>query len=554
LELKLDQCETKMKTLVGFIIIFLPLLVVGGKEETSALLYLSKYGYIDKDDGNRALVTEDNFKDYIKSAVQDFQAFAGLETTGELDPVTVELMGTPRCGVKDKGDAEPAPVLGSDAKSGAYVLQGSRWQVKHLTYRILTYPAPGRLSNNDVDTAVREAFEMWEAVTDLTFSRKNSGTVHIEIRFDKYEHGDGDPFDGPGGTLAHAYFPQFGGDMHVDDSEYWSVQSFKGTNLKQTIVHELGHSLGLSHSDKREAVMAPFYRGWDPHLKLSNDDVKAIQSLYGLKRSGSPSSSIPKASPVVPRFEPTFNNDNICANPTIDAIFLTADRSTYVFKGDSYWKLTRDSVADGYPRKISQDWRGLPSNIDAAFTWESTKATYFIKGSKYWKFVNRNPYPGYPKNIKDGFPGIPNNVDTAFVWSGNGKIYFFKNSQYWKFDPEKQPHVRTDQYPKSVSLWSLPDNIDGAFQWDNGRTYFFKSGNYWRYNDRSFSVDRGDPAFPRPTAQWWFGCPKENHFSKGLGKSGDYVVTLVNNKPSPETSDDDIDYGYDYYDGVEPHH
>ena len=126
-----------MKTLVGFIIIFLPLLVVGGKEETSALLYLSKYGYIHKDDGNKALVTEDNFKDYIKSAVKDFQAFAGLETTGELDPVTVELMGTPRCGVKDKGDTDAAPVLGSDGKSGAYVLQGSRWQVKHLTYRFV---------------------------------------------------------------------------------------------------------------------------------------------------------------------------------------------------------------------------------------------------------------------------------------------------------------------------------------------------------------------------------------------------------------------------------
>ena len=68
---------------------------------------------------------------------------------------------------------------------------------------------------------------MWEAVTDLTFVRKSSGSVHIEIRFDRYEHGDGDPFDGPGGTLAHAYFPQFGGDMHIDDSEHWSVQSFK---------------------------------------------------------------------------------------------------------------------------------------------------------------------------------------------------------------------------------------------------------------------------------------------------------------------------------------
>ena len=61
---------------------------------------------------------------------------------------------------------------------------------------------------------------------------------------------------------------------------------------------------------------------------------------------------------------------------------------------------------------------------------------------------------------------------------------------------------------QDISLWGLPDNIDGALQWDNRRTYFFKSGNYWRYNDRNFSVDKGDPAFPRATAQWWFGCAK----------------------------------------------
>ena len=78
------------------------------------------------------------------------------------------------------------------------------------------------------------------------------------------------------------------------------------------------------------------------------------------------------------RLDPNFNNDNICASPKVDAIFMTADRSTYVFQGDNYWKLTKDSVAPGYPRKIYQDWRGVPSNIDAAFTWESTRYTFFM--------------------------------------------------------------------------------------------------------------------------------------------------------------------------------
>ena len=53
--------------------------------------------------------------------------------------------------------------------------------------------------------------------------------------------------------------------------------NLQGTNLLQTLTHELGHSLGLSHSDVNSAVMAPFYKGWQPDFKLDPDDIQAIQ-------------------------------------------------------------------------------------------------------------------------------------------------------------------------------------------------------------------------------------------------------------------------------------
>ena len=156
----------------------------------------------------------------------------------------------------------------------------------------------------------------------------------FSCRWESGEHGDGDAFDKSGGTLAHAFFPQQGrasGDIHFDDDEFWTLGSFQGINLTQVgsrvaigaaynplvsqsiftitrygqatqflalstsasisnscgvqvAVHEIGHSLGLEHTNVRGAIMFPSYEGYRPELDLASDDIAGIQvsSVYGL--------------------------------------------------------------------------------------------------------------------------------------------------------------------------------------------------------------------------------------------------------------------------------
>ncbi|XP_018051915.1 PREDICTED: matrix metalloproteinase-14 [Atta colombica] len=482
--------------------------------DTTAANYLAQYGYLPPiNPENGAFLSEDK----LTAAIEEFQAFAGLNITGELNEETAKLMATPRCGVKDK--VGPA----ADGRSKRYALQGSRWRTKNLTYKISKYPTG--LNKQEVEKEIANAFSVWTGETDLTFTRKTGHeNVHIDIRFEVGEHGDGDPFDGPGGTLAHAYFPVYGGDAHFDDAERWTIRSYRGTNLFQVAAHEFGHSLGLSHSDVKSALMAPFYRGYDPHFTLDQDDVSAIQALYGTKTKS------PRGSRPPP---PAEEDPELCKDPKIDAMFNTKDGEIIAFKGKHYWKLTDDGVASGYPRRISSTWKELPSNIDAAFTYRNGK-TYFFKGTQYWRYINTTMDGDYPKEISDGFTGIPDNIDAATVWTGNGKIYFYKGAKFWRFDPASKPPVRSS-YPKLIQNWEgIPNHINAAVTY-KGYTYFFQDNAYYRFNDRLFKVDDANPAFPRSTAYWWFGCKSAN---KGTLGNDRWPFAFASNLDVADTYDD----------------
>uniref|UniRef100_A0A8D2N0C7 Peptidase metallopeptidase domain-containing protein n=1 Tax=Zonotrichia albicollis TaxID=44394 RepID=A0A8D2N0C7_ZONAL len=232
--------------------------------------YLENY-YGFKKDGDPFVWKSNNA---MTQKLKEMQAFFGLEVTGKLDSGTMDLIQKRRCGFPD--------VAGFSTFAGE-----PKWTKHVLTYRIVNYTPDLRPA--DVKAAIRKAFRVWSSVTPLRFIQKDSGDADIMISFAARDHNDFIPFDGPGGSLAHAYAPgkDFGGDAHFDEDETWT-KSTEGTNLFYVAAHEFGHSLGLSHSKDPNALMYPVYRKFDPSvLLLHQDDITGIQYLYGWGKTSS---------------------------------------------------------------------------------------------------------------------------------------------------------------------------------------------------------------------------------------------------------------------------
>jgi hypothetical protein len=150
---------------------------------------------------------------------------------------------------------------------------------------------------------IKQAFAIWASEAPLTFSEvSNQADADIVVAWATGDHGDGDPFDGPGDVLAHASFPNPYDNrqvfLHFDDDERWVNSDSANVDLLTVAAHEIGHTLGLAHSSDPNALMFPSYSG--PHRSLESDDIEGVKSIYGAASNPQPAPETPPSDATPP--------------------------------------------------------------------------------------------------------------------------------------------------------------------------------------------------------------------------------------------------------------
>lgn len=336
--------------------------------------------------------------------------------------------------------------------------------------------------------------------------------------------------------LAHAFFPDFGGDTHFDDSERWTQSARNGVNLLQVAVHELGHALGLDHSDVAAAVMAPFYDGFNPKFELHTDDIAAIRRLYPLREgttgatesssdtdepSATVPSTLPQRSPFRTRFTtprsspadhtitPTVATDSttssrnifsffpITASSTASTVtvstrswlFQTKERSTKVsttFKFDSLQQeMLDDEITRTAEAVTDTSTAAINTTTDVKTTSSETTAPTESTTPNNWTTINGSNLQT-PDLCDSNFI-----IDATTTYEGVGYMFsgkhkhnlvfqsemyccFFEGDFYWTISAMGEVLLPGRQ--TSADWGGLPGNIDAALtpSWAGGRTYFFK--------------------------------------------------------------------------------
>ncbi|HVP48895.1 MAG TPA: matrixin family metalloprotease [Bryobacteraceae bacterium] len=216
----------------------------------------------------------------VRATPDGLSRLASWDEVAYIFPAAPELVSHKPVRACGSAIVHAAAVAQNAGSAYSWPVDGSSGLVLNYVFSQLTEKLPPASTQSEL----LRAFGQWAGVANVQFvSGTNPSALRtINILFASGTHGDAYPFDGPGGVLAHTFYPAppnpepIAGDMHLDDDERWQIGA--DTDLYTVALHEAGHALGLVHTDNPNDVMYPYYRFGK---QLSSNDIAIVQSLYG---------------------------------------------------------------------------------------------------------------------------------------------------------------------------------------------------------------------------------------------------------------------------------
>ncbi|CAG5126397.1 unnamed protein product [Candidula unifasciata] len=497
--------------------------------------YLSTFGYYSQNPGetqNQAIsrsaseseVTSAHSEVERSRAIRRLQSFFHLPVNGQLDVDTKKIMGSARCGRKDieAGD-EPTggrvvKVLqpGSRRRVKRYTVNRypdgtlANWNVSQLTWRI---SRPSRqLSEAQQREIVRTSLAMWAEYMPIKFmEERGQETPDIDIQFARGEHGpkpdpifDGNPKQSLN-ILAHAWGPGYNikglaGDVHFDEDDDWKDYN----TLLGVAVHELGHSMGLGHSEDESAIMYPVYRSV---VALAQDDIDGITLMYG---SGAGTRPRPRTqAPPVWTYKP--DPRYITERPDPRHRTERPDPRKYIAVSDeNVHTLTQHGVLE--KSELLQDvYPEVPINPDVGFSIYTKRTVYFIKDNRMWAYKEGQLVNEYPKSLSSlRFPEPPKFTVTLNQRDGSYRLYLFGTRYFWMFDVDRLFIVQ----PQPISSFSgdLPPGVRFAARWLDNHLYAVTKNSYVIMDMETRRITHESPISGKP--EWLQAlCGRSNRIS-----------------------------------------
>lgn len=160
----------------------------------------------------------------------------------------------------------------------------------------LLQPNNQPLPNWLIRGSIEEAMRLWSTVVPISFfevadnglAYNMPGAQYGQIRFRHVYLNGPDPAP-PAQPIAkaQAYFPTGGvqaGDVEFDHGDRWQeVGTLPLPDILGATIHELGHSLGLNHTDLVDSNMYWIFTryGGLGTGRLTADDIAGMRSIYG---------------------------------------------------------------------------------------------------------------------------------------------------------------------------------------------------------------------------------------------------------------------------------